>query len=142
MKNWKTTIAGVLIALTTLQIELNAGASLMDWKEWILPVLIAVFGFLAKDAGVTGASIVAMFAAFLLPSCGITMGANGKPTFSLDAVALAQFVKDWQRTNGAKDSVVIIVPSPQGEALVATSPDGKVTTEVINPSGVIVPPIK
>jgi len=76
----------------------------------------------------------------LLPSCGVTMDARGKPTFALDPVALAQLIQDWQRTNGAKDANVIIVRSPKGDNIVATKPNGEVITETINPSGVIVKP--
>jgi hypothetical protein len=48
--NWKTSAAAVLVAATALQATITAGASLTDWKTWILPVAIAFFGFLAKDA--------------------------------------------------------------------------------------------
>ena len=46
VKNWKTTIAGAILAgLLAIQNE-----DLTDWKAWILPAAIAVLGFLARDA--------------------------------------------------------------------------------------------
>jgi hypothetical protein len=71
-------------------------------------------------------------------SCGVSMDQYGKPTFALDPVALARIIADWQSVNDAKDANVIVVPSPQGQTLVATMPDGSVVTETINPGGVIV----
>lgn len=50
MKNWRTTAAGILVALVTLEIQVKNGALLLDWQSWILPVSIALFGFLSKDA--------------------------------------------------------------------------------------------
>jgi hypothetical protein len=76
----------------------------------------------------------------LLPSCGVTMDAKGKPTFALDPVALAQIIQDWQRDNDAKDANVIIVRSPAGDNIVATKPNGTVITELVNPAGVFVKP--
>ncbi len=71
-------------------------------------------------------------------SCGVSMDQYGKPTFALDPVALARIIADWQRVNDAKDANVMVVPSPQGQTIVATMPNGSVITETINPSGVIV----
>jgi len=96
-----------------------------------------------SSGGVVPCGLLALTAAGLmglLPSCGVTMDARGKPTFALDPVALAKLIQDWQRTNGAKDANVIIVRSPAGDNIVATKPNGTVITEVINPSGVIVKP--
>jgi hypothetical protein len=51
MRNWQTTIIGaVLAASVALNDFLLLGKDLTDWKSWIVPVLIAVFGYVAKDA--------------------------------------------------------------------------------------------
>lgn len=51
IRNWQTTLVGVLLAaLITLQ-EATNGKDLADWKAWVLPVSIAALGFLARDAG-------------------------------------------------------------------------------------------
>jgi len=75
-----------------------------------------------------------------LPSCSVAYDGVGKPTFYLDPVALAKIVNDWQKVNDAKDANVVVMPSPQGQTIVATKPNGSTITEVINPSGVIVKP--
>ncbi len=50
MKDWKTTIAGALLAgALVLQTHLQAGHALDDWKTWLAPVCIGIFGFLARD---------------------------------------------------------------------------------------------
>jgi len=47
----KTTIIGLLAAAAAaIQATLQQGASIEDWKTWILPVTLAVLGYLAKDA--------------------------------------------------------------------------------------------
>jgi hypothetical protein len=46
LKNWKTTIAGAVLAGLLVMQEHD----LSDWKAWVLPVAIAVLGFLARDA--------------------------------------------------------------------------------------------
>lgn len=50
VKNWKTTIAGALLAGLTVLGQVSDGQSLDDWRNWILPVALAVIGFLARDA--------------------------------------------------------------------------------------------
>lgn len=50
----KTTIIGLLAAAAAaLQNTVQNGASLTDWKTWILPVALAALGYLAKDASAT-----------------------------------------------------------------------------------------
>ena len=51
LKNWQTTICGALLAGLMVIAEKQQGSDLTDWKEWIVPVAIAVIGFLARDAG-------------------------------------------------------------------------------------------
>ncbi len=55
MKNLKTTIAGVITAaLVALTNILQNGAKLEDWKTWVVPVAIAVMGYVSKDYNATG----------------------------------------------------------------------------------------
>ena len=47
----KTTIFGLLAAVAAaIQGIVQQGHSSDDWKTWILPVTLAVLGYLAKDA--------------------------------------------------------------------------------------------
>jgi hypothetical protein len=46
-----TTILGLLAAIAaTIQTTVQDGHSITDWKTWILPVSLAVLGYLSKDA--------------------------------------------------------------------------------------------
>jgi hypothetical protein len=46
----KTTILGLLAAVAaTIQTTAQDGNSIADWKTWILPVTLAIFGYLSKD---------------------------------------------------------------------------------------------
>lgn len=46
----KTTILGLLsAAAAAIQSTVQNGASLTDWKTWILPVCLATFGYLSND---------------------------------------------------------------------------------------------
>lgn len=83
MKNYRTTIIGALLAgVSFLGIYQGNGGNLADWKQWAIPFLIAVLGYLAKDAGVTGASklIIASLCLLTLPSCGTLP--DGTKTFA------------------------------------------------------------
>ena len=108
----KTTIIGLLCAAAAaMQLIVQPGASVTDWKTWILPAALAALGYMAKDADAKKMLPVILLPFVLLfTGCGVSMNAAGKPTFALDPVALVQLIEDWQG-NDAKDSVVIIVPS-------------------------------
>jgi hypothetical protein len=55
MKSYKTTILGAIgAAITAVSLYTQSGGNLADWKLYLFPVLIAVFGYVSKDAGVTG----------------------------------------------------------------------------------------
>lgn len=57
MANYKTTIMGFLAAFAAILTDvLQKGASLEDWKTWLLPVCLAALGIVAKDWNVTNAS--------------------------------------------------------------------------------------
>lgn len=71
---------------------------------------------------------------------GVSCGPNRPPTFPMNPAYTAEMIWDWKRANHAENARVKIVPSPQGQTLVAIMPDGKIVTEVINPSDVIVRP--
>ncbi len=48
--NWKTTILGaVFAALVAVQTFTSTGGDLTDWKQWLIPVLIAGLGALMPD---------------------------------------------------------------------------------------------
>ena len=50
----KTTIIGLLAAAAAaLQNIVQQGHAVEDWKTWVLPVTLAVLGYLAKDAAPT-----------------------------------------------------------------------------------------
>lgn len=52
MKSWKTTLAGALLAgVHSVNIYQTNGGDITDWKLWVLPALVATFGYLTKDAG-------------------------------------------------------------------------------------------
>lgn len=47
----KTTIIGLLCAAAAaIQGIVQQGHSIEDWKTWILPVTLAILGYLAKDS--------------------------------------------------------------------------------------------
>lgn len=49
--NAKTTIIGLLAAAAAaIQIVVQQGKDITDWKTWLLPVTLAILGYLAKDA--------------------------------------------------------------------------------------------
>lgn len=51
----KTTILGLLAAAAAaIEATVQRGASVTDWKTWILPVSIALLGYHAKDATHSG----------------------------------------------------------------------------------------
>lgn len=53
MKNWKTTILGAIgAAIVAIQPIIESGV--IDWKAVGIAALIALFGYLSKDAGVSG----------------------------------------------------------------------------------------
>ena len=53
MKSWKTTILGAIAAIfISVHPLIETGA--VDWKAVGLAALVALFGYLAKDADVTG----------------------------------------------------------------------------------------
>jgi len=50
IKNWKTTLAGGLFAaLIAIQQFTSAGGDVSDWKQWVIPALIALLGVLMPD---------------------------------------------------------------------------------------------
>jgi hypothetical protein len=50
----KTTLIGLLAAAASaIQTTVQDGNSLIDWKTWILPVSLAVLGYLSSDSNNT-----------------------------------------------------------------------------------------
>ena len=55
MKNWKTTLLGAVgSAISAITLYAQSGGDLGDWKLYVVPAVIAAFGFVSKDAGVSG----------------------------------------------------------------------------------------
>ena len=54
MKNWKTTVVGLLGAAVQIALPLIQGG--LGVKEIVTAVVIGLLGILAKDAGVTGSA--------------------------------------------------------------------------------------
>lgn len=82
MRNYRTTLVGAALAgLSFLAIFQQNGGNLADWKQWLIPAAIAVLGYVAKDAGVTGSLKLLLVSLCLLslPSC--TTDAAGTKAF-------------------------------------------------------------
>lgn len=55
MKNWKTTLVGAIsAAFVAIATYAQSGGDLADWKLYVFPALTAIWGYVQKDAGVTG----------------------------------------------------------------------------------------
>lgn len=81
MQNYKTTITGAIFALLKfLETYQSNGGNLADWKLWAIPGAIAALGYVAKDAGVTGAAkiLIGFLCMMSLASCATVKkwGAN------------------------------------------------------------------
>ena len=51
IRNWETTVTSATIAGLMVLKEYNDGTlSFENWRSWIIPVLIAVLGAVARDA--------------------------------------------------------------------------------------------
>ena len=51
IKDPKTTIIGALAAVAcAINLVVQQGASVTDWKTWIMPATLALLGVLAKDS--------------------------------------------------------------------------------------------
>jgi hypothetical protein len=55
MKNWRTTVVGAISAVALIVVPMLNGT--FDWKDILFAALAALFGYLAKDAGVTGTAV-------------------------------------------------------------------------------------
>lgn len=53
MKNWKTTLSAMLLAVV-IGVQPIIETGVIDWKKIGVAALIAVVGFVAKDNNVTG----------------------------------------------------------------------------------------
>jgi len=55
MKNWKTTLLGAFsAAVAAITLYTQSGGNLSDWKLYVVPALLAAWGYVQKDAGVSG----------------------------------------------------------------------------------------
>ena len=53
MKSWRTTLTGAILAIV-IAVEPIISTGVIDWKRVGMGALIALMGYLAKDAGVSG----------------------------------------------------------------------------------------
>lgn len=67
-------IGALLAGAVFLQQYQAGGGNLSDWKLWVVPALLAVLGYLAKDAGVTGGLKVLglLLCCLLVVSCSLS----------------------------------------------------------------------
>jgi len=66
MKDHKTTIIGALLAaVSAIAIYQQSGGDLADWKQYTIPALLALLGYLAKDTQ----RPLQVLALLLLPLC-------------------------------------------------------------------------
>lgn len=56
MKNWRTTLVGLLMAILNSAAPLLSGTS-PDWKTLGMSAGMAALGYLAKDSNVTGGTV-------------------------------------------------------------------------------------
>lgn len=102
MKNYRTTLIGALLAgATFLGMYQSNGGDLGDWKQWFIPLLIAVLGYIAKDAGVTGMVKLALLS-LLIPACSPQ---QRQTTLALADIGLAAAVASGKISPG--DSLAI-----------------------------------
>ena len=52
-KSWRTTLIGALLAIS-VAVQPLIETGVMDYRRLVLAALIALFGVLSKDAGVSG----------------------------------------------------------------------------------------
>lgn len=82
MRNYRTTLVGAALAgLSFLAIYQQNGGDLSDWKQWLIPAAIAILGYIAKDAGVSGTMklLISCLCLLSVPSC--TSDAAGNKAF-------------------------------------------------------------
>ena len=56
-KNWKTTLLGFISGVAVLLANVDFDAP-VEWTNFILPVLLVLWGVVQKDSNVTGGKIV------------------------------------------------------------------------------------
>jgi len=117
MRNWRTTLIGALLAgLSFLAIYQANGGNLGDWKQWLIPVLIASLGYVAKDAGVVGsvkALGLLLMCGMLLTSCGVTREQwteIGKGVLLREGAVVYGQVQSARAVNAAAKNPVKVVP--------------------------------
>lgn len=92
MKDWKTSLAGAVLAVLTFLGTYQAnGGNLTDWKLWAIPAAIAFLGYIMKDAagGKVQCNPIACLAALVIAcvgmtSCVTTTAPDGSKTRTLD----------------------------------------------------------
>jgi hypothetical protein len=124
MKNYKTTLIGaVLAACTALAIYQGNGGDLGDWKQWLIPTLIAGLGYVAKDAGVTGSvkalGLLLCLGSMMLTSCAGFVTAAG----------------EWLASPGGQ--AVVAAVGTEAKRLEGTWEAGKIAEQIERAEGAI-----
>ena len=116
MNNYKTTIAGALAATAAaILIVVQQGHDIADWKTWVLPAALALFGFLAKDGSPPDAvkALALVGACLSLNACNIAIAPDGTPTIGLDPVAALNAYNAYTAKKGlppVMDTTPVILP--------------------------------
>ena len=56
-KNWKTTLLGFISGVAVLLANVDFDAP-VEWTNFILPVLLVLWGIVQKDSNVTGGQVI------------------------------------------------------------------------------------
>lgn len=103
MRNWRTTIIGALLAgAAAIGVYQSNGGDLADWKLWVIPALLQILGYLAKDAGVTG-SVKALLIGGLLLNLVSCTGFDWKSAAKRVAIAAAETSLQQAREEVARE---------------------------------------
>lgn len=114
MKNYRTTLVGAALAGLTFVSQFQAnGGNLADWKLWVIPFLIAVLGYVAKDAGITGSIklLAGCLALLTLPSCAGLVSTMTSPPGQLFVVTAESMAKQLAAAEEEKIVEQVILKS-------------------------------
>lgn len=101
ISNWKTTLAGgVFAALIAIQQFTSAGGDVSDWKQWIVPSLIALLGALLPDPRRGGKPpyLPLLLLPFLLCQCATEQSTDAEIRQAQAAIETAEFTYSLAQT--------------------------------------------
>lgn len=92
MRDWKTTIIGALLAaVSAIAIYQQSGGDLADWKQYAIPALLALLGYLAKDTGASYRALAIFALPLLLMSCVTSQSTDAELRRAQAAIEAAEF---------------------------------------------------